>query len=43
MVTVKSKLWHTIKTQVVVSQKKKKDSSSSIPCQTKIEFSILVH
>ena len=24
MVTVKSKLWHTIKTHVVVSQKKKK-------------------
>ena len=46
MVTVKSKLWHTIKTQVVVvsqEKRKKKDSSSSIPCQTKIEFSILVH
>ena len=30
MVTVKSKLWHTIKTQVVVSQKKKKKKKTQV-------------
>lgn len=36
MVTVKSKLWHTIKTQVVVSQKKKKTQVVVFPVKQRL-------